>query len=41
VRGEIIATVLAAALLISVAVVYAVTRRSGEVAVDPTITLRP
>ena len=40
-RGKIIATVVAAALLISVAVVYAVTRRSAEVAVDPTISLRP
>ena len=40
-RGKIIATVVAAALLITVAVVFAVTRRSAEVAVDPTISLRP
>ena len=40
-RGKIIATVLAAALLITVAVVFAVTRRTAEVAVDSTVSLRP
>ncbi len=40
-RGKIIATVVAAALLITVAVVFAVTRRTAEVAVDPTVSLRP
>jgi dipeptidyl aminopeptidase/acylaminoacyl peptidase len=40
-RIKVIATAAAAALLIAVAVVFAVTRRTAEVVVDPSITLRP
>jgi len=40
-RIKIIATAAAAALLIAVAVVFALTRRTAEVEVDPSITLRP
>ncbi len=39
-RTKIISTVLAAALLVTIAVLWAITRRDGEVEVDPELTAR-